>query len=229
MSSRIYICDVPYEIDNQVITFKDDDKASYSAYATHHYGNPGKLFPSNPAKGLGRRIYRYRKRRQLGGNIERLSKEERLRRLQGVVHQFVIHLDCLRTASECVRRLHNERRRSSSLMVDGDWVIMHNTGLRAWPDKHRRRAEFRMAAQSMGCALENMMVAAQAEGLASYWLSAPLFCPDAVRDALDLPAEYEAQALVVFGYPQAGVTPRPPSRSAAPRGPTARRPARRRR
>ncbi len=82
-------------------------------------------------------------------------------------------------------------------------------GLRSWPDKRRRRAEFRMAAQSMGCALENMMVAAQAEGLASYWLSAPLFCPDAVRDALDLPAEYEAQALVVFGYPQAGVTPRP--------------------
>ena len=35
------------------------------------------------------------------------------------------------------------------------------------------------------------------------------FLADAVRDALDLPAEYEAQALVVFGYPQAGVTPRP--------------------
>ena len=82
-------------------------------------------------------------------------------------------------------------------------------GLRAWPDKRRRRAEYRMAVQSMGCALENMMVAAQGEGLASYWISAPLFCPDAVRDALDLPAEYEAQALVVFGYPQAGVTPRP--------------------
>lgn len=81
--------------------------------------------------------------------------------------------------------------------------------LRAWPDKTRRRAEYRMAVQSMGCALENMMVAAQGEGLASYWISAPLFCPDAVRDALDLPAEYEAQALVVFGYPQAGVTPRP--------------------
>ncbi len=66
-----------------------------------------------------------------------------------------------------------------------------------------------MAVQSMGCALENMMVAAQAEGLASYWLSAPLFCPDAVRDALDLPAEYEPQALVAIGYPVTDPRPRP--------------------
>ncbi len=76
-------------------------------------------------------------------------------------------------------------------------------GLRDWPDSRRQRAEFRMAVQSIGCALENIMVAAHAEGLASYWISAPLFCPDAVRDALDLPSEYEAQALVAMGYPAA--------------------------
>lgn len=81
-------------------------------------------------------------------------------------------------------------------------------GLRNWPDQRRRRAEFRMAVQSIGCAMENMMVAAQAEGLASYWISAPLFCPDAVREALDLPAEYEAQALVSIGYPAGDARPR---------------------
>ena len=81
-------------------------------------------------------------------------------------------------------------------------------GLRNWPDQRRRRAEYRMAVQSVGCALENMMVAAQAEGLASYWISAPLFCPDAVREALDLPAEYEAQALVSIGYPAGDARPR---------------------
>ncbi len=58
-------------------------------------------------------------------------------------------------------------------------------GLRAWPDERRRRAELTMASQSMGCALENIMVAAHAEGLASFWISAPLFCQDAVREALD--------------------------------------------
>ena len=52
------------------------------------------------------------------------------------------------------------------------------------------------------------MVAAHAEGLASFWISAPLFCPDAVREALDLPPEYEAQALVSIGYPASDPHPR---------------------
>ena len=82
-------------------------------------------------------------------------------------------------------------------------------GLRSWPDEARQRAEFRMAVQSMGCAIENVMVAAHAEGLASFWLSAPLFCGDAVRDALDLPAAYEPQALIAIGYPDAQPRPRP--------------------
>lgn len=81
-------------------------------------------------------------------------------------------------------------------------------GLRDWPDERRQRAEWGMAQQSVGCALENMMVAAHALGLVTYWISAPLFAPDAVREALDLPADYVAQALVVAGYPQPGVTPR---------------------
>ena len=82
-------------------------------------------------------------------------------------------------------------------------------GGRRWPDERRQRAEWGMALQSMGCTLENMMVAAHAEGLASYWISAPLFCPEAVREALDLSPEYEAQALIVLGYPAVGASPRP--------------------
>jgi coenzyme F420-0:L-glutamate ligase/coenzyme F420-1:gamma-L-glutamate ligase len=74
-------------------------------------------------------------------------------------------------------------------------------GLRAWPDEARRRAEWLMGAQSMGAALQNLMLAAHARGLGSFWISAPLFCPEAVREALDLPQEYVAQALVALGYP----------------------------
>jgi coenzyme F420-0:L-glutamate ligase/coenzyme F420-1:gamma-L-glutamate ligase len=81
-------------------------------------------------------------------------------------------------------------------------------GLRQWPDERRRDAEWGMDQQSMGGALENIMVAAHALGLASYWLSAPIFCSEAVRQALDLPAAYEAQALIVLGYPGPGVSPR---------------------
>jgi F420 biosynthesis protein FbiB-like protein len=82
-------------------------------------------------------------------------------------------------------------------------------GLRDWPDEQRQRAEWGMAQQSLGCALQNIMLAAHALGLSSYWISAPLFAPDAVREALDLPSEHVAQALIVVGYPQAGVSPGP--------------------
>ena len=81
-------------------------------------------------------------------------------------------------------------------------------GLREWPDERRQRAEWGMALHSMGCALQNIMVAAHAEGLASYWISAPLFCPQAVSEALDLPTGYEGQALIAIGYPAADATPR---------------------
>ncbi len=82
-------------------------------------------------------------------------------------------------------------------------------GLRQWPDKRRRRAEWRMVIQSMGCALENLMVAARAEGLGSFWISAPLFCQGEVRESLDLPPEYEAQALIALGYPAPDLRSRP--------------------
>jgi coenzyme F420-0:L-glutamate ligase/coenzyme F420-1:gamma-L-glutamate ligase len=82
-------------------------------------------------------------------------------------------------------------------------------GLRKWPDERRGQAEWSMAVQSMGCALENLMVAAQNEGIASFWISAPLFCQEAVGDALDLPKGWRAQALVALGYPEEGAEARP--------------------
>jgi coenzyme F420-0:L-glutamate ligase/coenzyme F420-1:gamma-L-glutamate ligase len=83
---------------------------------------------------------------------------------------------------------------------------------RPWPDGRRRRSEAMMFAQSTGAALQNLMLAAHGRGLGSYWISAPLFCPAAVRRALRLPPEFEAQALVALGYPLPGseLQPRPP-------------------
>ena len=83
---------------------------------------------------------------------------------------------------------------------------------RAWPDQRRQRAEELMFAQSLGAAMENLMLAAHARGLASYWISAPLFCPDAVCLALDLPSDFQPQALIALSYPREGLRlpPRPP-------------------
>ncbi|MPZ24772.1 MAG: hypothetical protein GEU28_14880, partial [Dehalococcoidia bacterium] len=81
--------------------------------------------------------------------------------------------------------------------------------LRQWPDQRRHTAEWQMASQSMGAALQNIMLVAHDSGIATFWISAPLFAPEAVRDALDLPAEFVAQALIAFGYPASDYTARP--------------------
>lgn len=70
-----------------------------------------------------------------------------------------------------------------------------------YPDTRRRKAEYLMAVQSTALAAQNLLLAAHAEGLGACWLCAPLFCPDVVRAALDLPADWEPQALITLGYP----------------------------
>ncbi len=64
----------------------------------------------------------------------------------------------------------------------------------------RRTAERLMAAQSTAMAGQNLLLAAQ-EGLGACWMCAPLFCPDVVRDVLDLPGDWQPQALITLGYP----------------------------
>jgi hypothetical protein len=38
-------------------------------------------------------------------------------------------------------------------------------------------------------------------------MCAPLFCPEAVASALDLPAEWQPQALITLGYPNSAGKP----------------------
>jgi nitroreductase len=58
-----------------------------------------------------------------------------------------------------------------------------------------------MAAQSVAVAAQNILLMAHTEGLGACWMCAPLFCPDVVRAALSLPADWEAQALITVGFP----------------------------
>ncbi|MFM8304267.1 MAG: nitroreductase family protein [Actinomycetota bacterium] len=82
-------------------------------------------------------------------------------------------------------------------------------GLDRYPDDARRRAEWGMALLSLGAAVENLMLTAADAGLASCWVAAPIFCPDAARDALGLPAGWSPAALVLVGTPAPDYTPRP--------------------
>jgi len=70
-----------------------------------------------------------------------------------------------------------------------------------FPDEARQQAETLMGVQSVAMAGQNLMLAAHAEGLGGVWVCAPLFAPQAVRRALDLPGEWQPQGLLLVGYP----------------------------
>ncbi len=76
-----------------------------------------------------------------------------------------------------------------------------------YPDAKRAQAEYLMAVQSVAMAVQNLLLAAHAEGLGACWLCAPLFCPDVVAQALALPPAWQAQALVTIGYPASAGKP----------------------
>jgi coenzyme F420-0:L-glutamate ligase / coenzyme F420-1:gamma-L-glutamate ligase len=71
----------------------------------------------------------------------------------------------------------------------------------AYPDARRAAAEHQMAVQGTAMAMQNMLLAAHASGLGASIMCAPLFCPDVVRAALALPAQWEPQALITMGFP----------------------------
>lgn len=81
--------------------------------------------------------------------------------------------------------------------------------LDSYPDQHRQQAELLMAAHSLGAAAQNILLTARAYGLAACWMCAPLFCPEVVREALELPADVIPQALLTLGYPAVEPPPRP--------------------
>lgn len=71
----------------------------------------------------------------------------------------------------------------------------------SYPDELRRQNEWLMAVQSAALAGQNLLLAAHALGLGACWMCAPLFSPEIVRQTLDLPADWQPQALITVGYP----------------------------
>jgi coenzyme F420-0:L-glutamate ligase/coenzyme F420-1:gamma-L-glutamate ligase len=80
-------------------------------------------------------------------------------------------------------------------------VCMSREGLRAYPDARRRRFEEEMALLGIGAAIQNMLLVAHSLGLGGCWLAAPLFCPQTVSRAIEIPRGWISVALILFGYP----------------------------
>jgi coenzyme F420-0:L-glutamate ligase/coenzyme F420-1:gamma-L-glutamate ligase len=111
---------------------------------------------------------------------------------------------------ELVERSHDKILRAPAVVLG----CLTWQGLDRYPDETRRRAEYGMALLSLGAAVENLMLTATSLGYASCWVAAPIFCPEAARDALALDAEWLPHAMVLVGRPDPAYSP--PARPAVP-------------
>lgn len=83
-------------------------------------------------------------------------------------------------------------------------------GSHTYDDERRAAAEREMFVVSMGAAVENFLVTLAGEQLGSAWVSSTMFCRDTVREALDLPHEWDPMGAVAVGHPARTAPARPP-------------------
>ncbi len=100
--------------------------------------------------------------------------------------------------------IENEVTRSYQRITAAPLLILlclSMTDMDSYPDAVRQQNEWLMAVQSTAMAGQNLLLAAHALGLGACWMCAPLFAPEAARQALNLPVDWQPQALITLGYP----------------------------
>jgi PPOX class probable F420-dependent enzyme len=135
------------------------------------------------------------------------TSKDRLASAMGAEWQATLAQDG-EAAEVVAQRMANSRERirtAPALIVP----CLYLADLDTYPDAARQLAETTMAVQSMGAAIQNMLLAAYYEGLDMGWMCAPLFCQEVVQAALDLPANWLPQALLPLGYAAADPKRRP--------------------
>ncbi len=90
-----------------------------------------------------------------------------------------------------------ERMLSASLLI---LPCLYLDDLDVYPDAERQEAERLMAIQSIGAAIQNLLLSLYADGLDAGWMCAPLFCPDIVRKTLGLDTSLIPHAMLPVGY-----------------------------
>ena len=140
--------------------------------------------------------------------LQTVSMKEKLAKAMGEVFRQDLEADG--EAPELVEDLvHSSVERFSSAPVLV-LVCLTMKPMDSYPDEKRQQTEMMMAVQSVAASIQTILLAAHVEGLGGCWFCAPLFCPDAVRQALGLSEELIPQALLMLG--EANEKPDPPSR-----------------
>jgi len=101
-------------------------------------------------------------------------------------------------------------RRSDALLAEAAALVVpfvRLEGSRAGGDDARATAERDTFVLSGGAAIQNLMLALHAQGLASCWVASTLFCPRATREALGLTEAWTPLGTVAVGHPPTGDEP----------------------
>ena len=89
------------------------------------------------------------------------------------------------------------------------WLTLE--GSHTYADAERSAAERDMFLLAGGAAIQNLLLALSAQGLASAWLSSSIFCREEAREALGMGQEWSALGTVACGPMPSGALalPRP--------------------
>jgi coenzyme F420-0:L-glutamate ligase / coenzyme F420-1:gamma-L-glutamate ligase len=103
-----------------------------------------------------------------------------------------------------VEKVQLQVRRSKERLTAAPLAILlclDMSDMDVYPDETRQHAERIMAIQSVAAAGLQLLLAAHAEGLGGVWVCSPLFAQDTIQRTLNLPGDWQPQALFYLGYP----------------------------
>ncbi len=130
--------------------------------------------------------------------LTRLELKTRLADYMGETWQQNLEMD---GQDETIVNIRLEKSRQRILHAPALIIpCLYLEDLDRYPDEHRQADETTMAIQSLGAAIQNMLLTAYDRGLDAGWMCAPLFCPEVVCEALDLDTRLIPHALITVGY-----------------------------
>ena len=130
--------------------------------------------------------------------LTRQESKQRLADFMGETWQKNLEMD---GQPEEVVRIRLEKSRQRILSAPALILpCLYLEDLDRYPDEQRQNDETTMAIQSLGAAIQNMLLMAYDLGLDGGWMCAPLFCPEVVCQALELDTRLIPHALITLGY-----------------------------
>jgi coenzyme F420-0:L-glutamate ligase/coenzyme F420-1:gamma-L-glutamate ligase len=139
--------------------------------------------------------------------IESAERKSALAETMAATWQDQLGLDGQADAIVQIRLAKSQHRITSAPVI----VIpcLYLADLDTYPDTERMAAEEIMAIQSLGAAIQNLLLSIYAQGYDAGWMCAPLFCPEVVRSELGLEADLHPHAMLPIGKAAADPVRRP--------------------